>query len=225
MSTKIQVQVLLCELIFYIEQFCCDVYMYIFTLVALVGLESTSYNVSENDGVVEVCAVVYSPDISCPINFAFDVSVTTSSDISSADGSGGDGSASDGSARDGSAGEGKAGCAKLNNLHVLHSSFTGNNNVLGKCIFDACDKRSCVNITIIEGKNESFNVTLERAPDLNSRITLDPVVGLVEITENEGRYDNIDMVMYSIEVTTIISLLKQTLPFPIYFSMSDLVVS
>ena len=71
--------------------------------MALVGLESTSYNTSENEGVVEVCAVVFSPNISCPINFAFDVGVLTSIDSSFADGSGGDGSAGDDSANGGSA--------------------------------------------------------------------------------------------------------------------------
>ena len=74
--------------------------------MALVGLESTFYNVSENEGVVEVCAVVYSPDISCPINFAFDVKVVKSIDSSSADGSGGDGNAGDDSANGNSASDG-----------------------------------------------------------------------------------------------------------------------
>ena len=41
--------------------------------VAVVGLERTFYQVSEDVGVVEVCAIVYSPDITCPIAFPFDV--------------------------------------------------------------------------------------------------------------------------------------------------------
>ena len=53
-----------------------------------------------------------------------------------------------------------------------------------------------MNITIVE-ETKSFNVTLERTPDLNSRIKLDSAVGLVEITEREGRYDD-PMVMYII---------------------------
>ena len=36
---------------------------------------------------------------------------------------------------------------------------------------------------------ESFDVTLERTPDLDSRITLDPVNGVLEIIDNDGRYD------------------------------------
>ena len=42
------------------------------------GLERTLYSVSEDVGVVEVCAIVYSPTIDCPITFSFDVSVSTS---------------------------------------------------------------------------------------------------------------------------------------------------
>ena len=41
------------------------------------GLERTVYNVLENVGVVEVCAIVYSPDIDCPIQFPFNVSLST----------------------------------------------------------------------------------------------------------------------------------------------------
>ena len=45
--------------------------------VAEVGLERTIYQVSEDDGVVEVCVVVYSPVIECPIQFAFEVRLST----------------------------------------------------------------------------------------------------------------------------------------------------
>ena len=41
------------------------------------GLEETFYKVSETDGVVVVCVVVYEPDISCPIEFPFDVRLFT----------------------------------------------------------------------------------------------------------------------------------------------------
>ena len=43
----------------------------------MVGLERTFYQVSEDVGVVEVCAIVYSPEIDCPIAFPFDVSLRT----------------------------------------------------------------------------------------------------------------------------------------------------
>ena len=44
----------------------------------MVGLEKTFYSVSEDVGVVEVCAIVYSPTINCPIEFSFDVNISTS---------------------------------------------------------------------------------------------------------------------------------------------------
>ena len=84
--------------------------------MALVGLESTSYNVSEDVGVLEVCVIVYSPTVPCPINFAFDVNLSTSNDSSSAYGSADDGSAGDGSADDGSAGDEYT----LNSIHTLN---------------------------------------------------------------------------------------------------------
>ena len=56
------------------------------TPVDVVGLERTLYQVSEDVGVVEVCAIAYHPNsnISCLINFAFDVNLSIS------DGSAGD---------------------------------------------------------------------------------------------------------------------------------------
>ena len=53
-------------------------YIYItFTAEGVVGLERTFYQVSEDVGVVEVCAIVYSPTIDCPIEFPFDVRLST----------------------------------------------------------------------------------------------------------------------------------------------------
>ena len=77
------------------------------TPVAVVGLESTFYQVLEDVSVVEVCIIVYRPlvykplvycpndHIPCPINFVFDVTISssTSDDYSSADGNEGYGSA------------------------------------------------------------------------------------------------------------------------------------
>ena len=44
---------------------------------AVVGLERINQSVSEDVGVVEVCVVVTSPDIQCPIEFPFNVSLST----------------------------------------------------------------------------------------------------------------------------------------------------
>ena len=51
--------------------------------------------------------------------------------------------------------------------------------------FESCETRRCVTISIvsdlIEEPDESFNYTLERTPDLDSRISLDSVEGEVVI--------------------------------------------
>ena len=58
--------------------------------------------------------------------------------------------------------------------------------------FGSCDTRQCTEIPIVDDMivelTESFFVTLERTPDLDSRITLDPVDGGIEITDNDGVY-------------------------------------
>ena len=47
-------------------------------LDAVVGWEYTAYHVYEDDGVVEVCATVYTADnVECPISFPFNISMTT----------------------------------------------------------------------------------------------------------------------------------------------------
>ena len=44
---------------------------------AVVGLERTIDQVSEDVGVVEVCVIVNSPSVECPIQFSFDVRLST----------------------------------------------------------------------------------------------------------------------------------------------------
>ena len=48
----------------------------------MVGLEETLYQVSEDVGVVEVCAIVHRPDgnILCAISYVFNVILSTSDD-------------------------------------------------------------------------------------------------------------------------------------------------
>ena len=49
-----------------------------FSSEAVVGLERTIFTVQEDVGVVELCAIVYEPSgIDCPIDFAFDVRLST----------------------------------------------------------------------------------------------------------------------------------------------------
>ena len=54
----------------------------------MVGLERTCYEVTENVGAVNVCAVVYSPNVLCPIDYAFNVSLSVCE--GTAEGSAGD---------------------------------------------------------------------------------------------------------------------------------------
>ena len=60
--------------------------------------------------------------------------------------------------------------------------------------FAACDKRICVTVPIVDDEivenTESFKVTLERPTDLDGSITLGPVDGVVEMTDNDGRYED-----------------------------------
>ena len=51
---------------------------------------------------------------------------------------------------------------------------------------------------IVEDVVESLNITLERTPYLDIRITLHPVNGVVEITDDDGGCNNY---MFIIEVT------------------------
>ena len=48
--------------------------------MAVVGLEETFFNVSENVSTVELCAIIYMPNgtVNCPIAFPFTVSLVMS---------------------------------------------------------------------------------------------------------------------------------------------------
>ena len=54
--------------------------------------------------------------------------------------------------------------------------------------FRTCGTRQCVNMSIVDDdvleNVESFDVTLERTPGLDVRITLDPVDGTISITDD-----------------------------------------
>ena len=54
--------------------------------------------------------------------------------------------------------------------------------------FPTCGTRQCVNVTIVDDdvleNVESFDVTLERTPGLDARITLDPVDGMISIIDD-----------------------------------------
>ena len=132
------------------------------------GLEKTFYQVSEDVGVVEVCAIVYEPNrnLACPISFPFNVSLSTGDD---------------------SAGIPTALLYVYMMTAILHSTvdpmdYIGVSTIL---VFEGCDRQHCVYVTIVDDDilemPELFTVTLERTPGLDDRITLDPVDGVFEI--------------------------------------------
>jgi len=49
-------------------------------LVARVGFEETVYQVDEDSETVEICAAVFEPNITCPIQFDFNVTFETRDD-------------------------------------------------------------------------------------------------------------------------------------------------
>ena len=79
-------------------------------------------------------------------------------------------------------------------------------------MFDACDTRRCVNVTIVNDANfephEIFVITLERTPGLNDRITLDPVDGEITIIDEGGKSDllmkEMEKLYYFVTVENII---------------------
>ena len=64
-------------------------------------------------------------------------------------------------------------------------------------MFAACHTRQCVDVPIVDDETleltETFIVTLDRTPALDTRITLNPVDGDIDILDNDGRkYDDFD---------------------------------
>ena len=57
-------------------------------------------------------------------------------------------------------------------------------------MFDSCEKRRCVDVVIVDDilleDTELFDVTLERPPELDNRITLTPIDGEIEIIDDDG---------------------------------------
>ena len=70
-------------------------------------------------------------------------------------------------------------------------------------ILDTCETRQCDNISIVDDATlemtESFSVTLERASDLNSRITLDPVNGKMDVFDDDDDRKHNDYYEYELQ--------------------------
>ena len=58
--------------------------------------------------------------------------------------------------------------------------------------FDTCDVRQCTFVSIVNDivnePEEFFVYTLERTPGLDARIDLDPTMGRVVITDDDGKF-------------------------------------
>ena len=158
--------------------------IHIFTIscvaVAVVGLEQTFYNVSEDVGIVEVCAVVYEPVRDCPISFPFELFLST---------------------EDGSAGR-TTNPQTLNSFSIHHKMlffvFLDTEAIMDynqltdyPFAFDRCELRQCVDVAIrndlVPEDLESFFVNLERTPGLSGVITLTPVRAEIEIIDANSK--------------------------------------
>ena len=137
----------------------------------------TFYQVDEADGFVEICAMVFEPDIVCPIEFEFNVSLQTC---------------------DGSASEGNEVLILLNmynfavrleHMFYFTVSIVDYGEVETILMFRACETRACTNVAIVDDNvaelTERFSVKLIRTDGLDPRITLDPVVAEVEIIDDD----------------------------------------
>lgn len=62
-------------------------------------------------------------------------------------------------------------------------------------MFDECDTRHCVNISIVDDlvleTTETVYVTLNRTADLDVRIQLEPVDAEIQIVDDDGTYISI----------------------------------
>ena len=57
-------------------------------------------------------------------------------------------------------------------------------------MFDECERRRCTNVSItqdmVDEPDEFFTFHLNRTTDLSPRIDLDPVVGIIEIVDDDS---------------------------------------
>ena len=64
--------------------------------------------------------------------------------------------------------------------------------IAGSLRFNRCERRKCVVVPIVDDlmleHSEVFLLTLERTPSLAGSITLDPVNGRVEVSDDEGKH-------------------------------------
>ena len=166
------------------------------------GLQQTYFNVIESVGVVEVCAIITSPLINCPVEFPFDVGLST---------------------KDGTAGKTPSLKIEQIRLQMTRKSFSllTNNSVVTVqttdygalnvlLTFDTCETRKCVNVSItddgVDEPDEFFIFNLTRTSNLHSKIQLGRDQGQVQIIGGDGEliiYILPDMVQHSASKTAV----------------------
>ena len=67
-------------------------------------------------------------------------------------------------------------------------------------MLDTCETRQCDYISIVDDVTlemmESFSVTLERTPDLSSRITLNPVDGKMDVFDDDRKHTSMNFLEF-----------------------------
>ena len=138
---------------------------------AVVGLERINLTVSEDMGVVELCVRVFEPDIECPIEFLFDIVLSTA--------------------------DRTAGRYYLS-THINSGTFStvspmDYSGFSMTLTFDTCELRRCVNVNIVDDlvdePDEVFDYILAPPPaGLDPRIAITPDVGEIVITGNDCKH-------------------------------------
>ena len=144
------------------------------------GLERTIYTALEDQGEVQLCAVVYQPSgVDCPITFSFDLQIDTN---------------------DSSAGRKLEFLLefldKLLKLCIVPAvspmDYFGTSSILS---FAECQVRECILVPINDDQIlellEFFRAVLDRTDGLSDRITLNPVNAVVNILDNDGELQTI----------------------------------
>ena len=127
----------------------------------------------ESVGVVELCAKITFPSINCPVEFPFDIGLSTA---------------------DGTAGKTLI-YARACKIILCSTVQTADYEALDVLLtFDTCETRKCANVSIIDdGVDESdefFTFNLTRTSNLHTRIELDPASGRVLIYGGDGELAN-----------------------------------
>ena len=72
-------------------------------------------------------------------------------------------------------------------IAVWGADYTSLSAVL---MFESCENRTCVQLEVVDDttaeRRETFNITLERTPNLDNRIFLYSVNGVVTIGDDDG---------------------------------------